>query len=354
MLLKSLADVDVSGQTILYRVAYDVPLEEVEGKLAVADDFRIRATLPTIKYLLTQNCRLLILSWLGRPGGEVVESLRMDPVAERLESLLGESVTKLDDCVGESVALALSDPAARIILFENVRFHPEENANDSQFAQALVEPVELIVQDAFAQLHRDVASISGIVRYRPVVAGYLVEKEVKVLSRIRDHPQLPLVVIVGGAKLETKEPAIRGFIDRAETILLGGKVPLDPQAEEYRGNPKVIFPEDYLDDKDIGPKTIAGYQEVIARAQTIIWNGPLGIFEEKRYANGTRAIAQAVAASGAESIAGGSDTIAAINEFGLADQFTHLSTGGGALLEFLTGKDLPGLKALLKMGPADE
>lgn len=414
---KTLKDVDLKNKKVILRVAYDISLKEKDGKWIVPNDTRIRATLPTIKYLLDQNCRLILLSWLKRPGGKVVEKYRMDPVAEKLSEILGQKVLKLNDCVGEEVEKAVEKMKPReIIMLENVRFHPEEENNDPQFAQKLASLGEIVVFDAFAQSHRIHASTVGILKYLPSVAGFLLEKEIDILSKILKSPKKPLVVVLGGAKISDKVGALKNLMKIADIILIGGalaniffkaqgirvaksliedvfvdkakkekvdslavanqllleakdqkvnleypkpldfiQLPLDLVAAdkiEEEAQTKIIdfskkeeIPSDWLF-LDIGPKTIELFKNIIEKAKTIFWNGPMGYFELEKFALGTREIAQAITSSKALSVIGGGDTEKVVKMFNLEGQFDFVSTGGGASLEFLSGQPLPAVEAL--------
>lgn len=390
MAKKTVRDIDVRGKRVFVRVDFNVPLDQ--GR--ITDDLRIQAALPTIRYLLDHGAMVILASHLGRPKGPDA-ALRMDPVAARLGELLGRPVKKLDDCVGPAVEKQIS--AMRpgdVVLLENLRFHPEEEANDPAFAQALARLADVYVNDAFGTAHRAHASTAGITRYLPAVAGLLMERELVYLGKVLEHPARPFVVILGGKKVEDKIGVIRNLMRLASTMLIGGgmcytflkatgaaigaslleveKLDLarDLLREADERGVTVVLPVDVVAAQkvaagaptrvvdaraipdgwigvDIGPRTIAAMSAPIAAAATILWNGPMGVFEIPEFAEGTRAIAKAVAESRAESVVGGGDTAAAVEQFGLADKITHVSTGGGATLEFMEGKTLPGVAALL-------
>jgi phosphoglycerate kinase len=387
---KTIRDVDVAGRRVLVRVDFNVPLDD--GR--VADDRRIREALPTLQDLRRRGARVILMSHLGRPEGTVVESLRLDPVARRLSELLGVPVRKLDDCVGPEVERAVAEMRdGDVVLLENLRFHPGEEANDPAFARALASLADLYVNDAFGTAHRAHASTVGVTRYLPAVAGLLMEKELAYLSRALEDPRRPFVAILGGKKVSDKIGVIRNLLARADALLIGGAMAytflrargygvgaslceadrldlarsLLEDAEQRRV--PVLLPEDvvvadrFAPDAsvrvvpaqaipegwmgmDIGPQTAAAFSKVVRTAGTVVWNGPLGVCELAPFAAGTRAVAEAVAASGAVTIVGGGDTAAALQQMGLADRFSHISTGGGASLEFLEGKVLPGVAAL--------
>ncbi len=387
---KTVRDVDVSGRRVFVRVDFNVPLDN--GR--IANDQRIEAAVPTITYLLEHGAAVILASHLGRPKGPD-PALRMDPVAVRLGELLHRPVRKLNDCVGPEVASAVS--AMRpgdVILLENLRFHPEEEADDPAFARALAALADLYVNDAFGTAHRAHASTAGIAAFLPAVAGLLMERELTFLGKVLEHPAPPLVVILGGKKVEDKIGVIQNLLRLCQTMLIGGGMcytflraagarigsslceeekldlarelmdeakrrqigfvlPVDVIAAERieAGAPAQAVDARAIPDGwiglDIGPRTAAMFGAAISGAGTILWNGPMGVFEIPAFAQGTRAIAQAVAESRAESIVGGGDTASAVEQFGYAGKITHVSTGGGASLEFMEGKTLPGVAALL-------
>lgn len=386
---RTIRDVDVSGRRVFVRVDFNVPLDH--GR--ITDDHRIAASVPTITYLLDHGAAVILASHLGRPKG-VDSSLRMDPVAVRLGELLRRPVRKLDDCVGPEVeSVASKMRPGEVLLLENLRFHPEEEANDPAFARALASLATLYVNDAFGTAHRAHASTVGIAAYLPPVAGLLMERELRFLGKVLEHPAPPLVVILGGKKVEDKIGVIRNLLRLCQTMVIGGgmcytflrasgakigsslceeeKLDLARELMDEAARRKVgfILPVDVVAAQrveagaptqvmearaipdgwiglDIGPRSAAVFGAPISGAGTILWNGPMGVFEIPEFAQGTRAIARAVAESCAESIVGGGDTAAAVEQFGFADKITHVSTGGGASLEFMEGKTLPGVAVL--------
>jgi len=390
---KTIRDVDVRQRRVLVRVDFNVPLDKATGQ--ITDDARIRAALPTIRYLTEQGARVILCSHLGRPDGRVVESLRLAPVAVRLSELLGRPVATTTDCVGPAVeqAVAALKPGD-VLLLENLRFHPEEEANDPAFARALASLAELYVNDAFGAAHRAHASTEGVAHYLPAVAGFLMEKEIDYLSRALESPERPFVVIIGGSKVSDKIGVLKNLIGRVNAMLLGGGMantfllakgysvgrslaepdkvavakelmtmalekginlllPVDVAvADRFAADaacqvvPTNAVPADWCI-LDIGPQTMALFTQEIRAARTVVWNGPLGVFEFSRFAKGTLAIARALAGSGAITIVGGGDSAAAVEQAGVAESISHISTGGGASLEFLEGKVLPGVAALL-------
>lgn len=383
-------DVDLKGKKVIVRCDFNVPLDD---SLNITDDMRIRAAMPTIKYILEQEpSKLILMSHLGRPKGEVVEKMRLTPVANRLEEILGEKVLKLDDCVGEAIKEAIDKSSERIVLLENLRFHKEETNNDPEFAKQLASLADIYVNDAFGTAHRAHASTAGITQYLTSVAGLLLEKEINYLGGAVTNPEKPFVVILGGAKVSDKITLIENLLKKADTILIGGGMAYtflkalgknigDSLLEEDKiGTAKsllekargsgvdIILTEDCLVVKDfndpstkqivtdipdgwqgvdIGPKTIQMFKDALSKAKTVVWNGPVGVFEIDDYANGTKEIAEYLATlKDAITIVGGGDSAAAVKKFKVEDAMTHISTGGGASLEFLEGKQLPGIAAL--------
>jgi phosphoglycerate kinase len=384
---KTIKDIDVQGKHVLVRVDFNVPLKDG----AVADDTRIRAALPTLNYLLEQGAALLLCSHLGRPQGKVVPELRMDPVARRLSELLGRPVTKLDDCVGLQVeAAAQALQPGHVILLENTRFHPGEEANDPAFARQLASLAQVYVNDAFGSAHRAHASTEGVAHYLTAVAGFLMEKELEFLGRATADPEHPYVAILGGAKVSDKIDVIDNLLGQCDRLLIGGGmantfframdletgdslveeevVPIARSLME-QARSRLVLPVDVViadafDNSaasrvvapnevtagwrilDIGPKTVATFESALGAAKTVFWNGPLGVFEMPNFAKGTFAVARLLAGMDAVTIIGGGDSAAAVRQAGLVDQMTHVSTGGGASLEFLEGKMLPGVAVL--------
>ena len=386
---KTIRDVDVQGKRVLVRVDFNVPLAEGE----VADDTRIRESLPTIRYLLERGATVILASHLGRPKNKVVDSLRMDPVARRLSALLDRPVTKLDDCVGPEVEAAVH--AARpgdVLLLENTRFHPEEEKNDRTFAAQLAALADLYVDDAFGSAHRAHASTEGVAHYLPAVSGFLMEKELEYLGRALSSPRRPFVAILGGAKISDKIGVVENLLGQVDALLIGGGMANTfLKAEGYdvadslvedesletarallkRAGGKLTLPVDVIvADRfeadafsqvvavgnvppgwrilDVGPRTLEMFQGRLAGAHTVVWNGPMGVFEFPKFAQGTEAVARMLAAlPKATTIIGGGDSAAAVQHTGLAGKMSHISTGGGASLEFLEGKTLPGVAALL-------
>lgn len=385
---RTIQDVTWSGKRALVRCDFNVPLDDDAN---ITDDIRIRAALPTIRYLREQGAAVILCSHMGRPKGKVVEGLRLNAVAVRLSELLGVPVRKLDDCAGDEVEAAVAAmKLGDVVLLENLRFHPEEEGNDPDFAKKLAGLGDVYVNDAFGTAHRAHASTAGIARYLPAVAGSLMEKEIAFLGSAVADPERPFVAILGGAKVSDKIGVVENLLARADVLLVGGGMantflkakgyemgdslveegsvqmardimakaghklllPVDVVVADgfcAEANRKVI-PADAVEAGwrvlDIGPETVARFVGEIAGAATVVWNGPMGVFELKPFAEGTFALARALADSGATTIVGGGDSAAAVEQSGLADRITHISTGGGASLEFLEGKELPGIAAL--------
>ena len=372
---KSIRDIDIKGKKVLMRVDFNVPLDK---GLVITDDNRIRAALPSIEYILGENAKLILMSHLGRPKGEVNKKFSLAPAATRLSELIGKPVKILDDCIGDSVKEAVSAMSdGDVILLENLRFHKEETENDASFAKELASLGDIFVNDAFGTCHRSHASVYAITNYvKESCAGLLIEKETMMLNPILESPQHPFYVIIGGAKVESKIDVIENMGESADKILIGGKMALAFQGVTYidenereearilmeKYPDKIILPSDYIteDEKevdavvipenknlfDLGSKTLSEWKDILDNAKTVIWNGPLGYFENPPFDAATNELANYLANSSAITIIGGGDSANAIRKLNLQDKMTHVSTGGGASLEFLEGKELPGLEVL--------
>jgi len=390
MALKTVRDLDLSGKTVLVRVDYNVPIKNG----AVSDATRIEASLPTLKYILDQGASLVLMSHLGRPKGSPSPEFSLRPVSGKLSDLIGRPVAFVDDCIGDEVAAAASNlRSGEILMLENVRFHAEETKNDAAFAKKLASIADIYVNDAFGSAHRAHASTEGVAHYLPSAAGLLIEKEVKFFQPLLDNPTQPFVAIIGGAKVSTKIGVLETLMPKCTTLIIGGGMSYTFLKAQGHTIGKSLFEEEYLqtaqklveqaeasgvnlilpvdhvvadefkedaDPKsvdsvdvpegmiamDIGPKSIELCRKAISEAKSLVWNGPMGVFEFEAFAKGTLTIGQFVADCGGTTVVGGGDSVAAVNAFGLADKIDHVSTGGGASLEFLEGKTLPGIAAL--------
>lgn len=388
---KTLNDVDVKGKRVFCRVDFNVPMQD--GK--ITDETRIRAALPTIQYLMDQGAKVILASHFGRPKGKVVEEMRLAPVGVRLSELLGKNVQKADEAYGDSVkSIIASMNESDVLLLENVRFYPGEEKNDPELAKSFAELADVYVNDAFGAAHRAHASTEGIAHHLPAVSGLLMEKELDVLGKALSNPERPFTAIIGGAKVKDKIGVIENLLEKVDNLIIGGGLaytfvkaqghevgkslleadkidlaksfiekakekgvnfymPVDViVADDFSGDANIKevaineIPSDW-EALDIGPKTAAIYRDVIQNSKLVIWNGPMGVFEIDQFAGGTKAVAEALADSkGTYSVIGGGDSAAAVEKFNLADKMSHISTGGGASLEFMEGKALPGVVAL--------
>ena len=389
---KTVKDIDVNGKKVLVRCDFNVPINSETGK--ITDNRRIRAALPTIQYLLDHNAKVILCSHLGRPKGEFNLKYSLKPVAEELSKLLNKDVKLAKDVIGESAKeLTTNMKEGNIVLLENVRFHKEEEQNDPEYSKALASMAEIYVNDAFGTAHRAHSSTTGVADYLPAVSGFLIEKELEFLGGALENPKHPFVAILGGAKVSDKIGVIENLLDKVDTLIIGGGMaytfykaqghhigtsiceedkldlaksilekakekgvklllPVDNHvSSEYsnNGEEKIVdsteIPDGFMG-LDIGPKTIEKFEEAVKDAKTVVWNGPLGVCEFDKFATGTKAVATMLSKIDATTIIGGGDSAAAIEKLGLADKMTHISTGGGASLEFLEGKTLPGIACL--------
>jgi 3-phosphoglycerate kinase len=349
-MFKTLKDFSVAGKRILVRCDFNVPIDESGN---ILDDFRIRQALPTLQYLVDSKAKIILMSHLGEPEGKVVPELKLDKVAEKLAEYLKFPIGKEDDCIGPDVENESNKlPAGSVLLLENLRFHKEETDNDADFAKKLSYIGDIYVNDAFGVCHRDQASVTGVPKFLPYCAGFLLEKEIESLDKIMKYPEKPMVAIIGGTKVETKAKFIDNISKIADYVIVSGLIAKEV-AEGPKGYPikfqypeKIIIPAGQLDALDINDESIKIFQEKIMQAKTILWNGPFGKFEDEKYAKGTLAIAKAIIDSGAYSVVGGGETVEFLNKHGIIDKFSHVSTGGGAMLSYLAGDKLPGLEAL--------
>ena len=388
---KTVKDIDLKGKKVFVRCDFNVPMDENQN---ITDNTRIKAALPTIKYLLEQKCKIILASHLGRPKGEVKPELSLKPVAKELSKLLGKEVIMANDVIGDDATNKAENlKEGEILLLENVRFHKEETDNDPEFAKKLASMAEIFVNDAFGTAHRAHASTTGIADYIPGVAGFLIEKELKFLGNAINNPERPFVAILGGAKVSDKIGVIDSLLDKVDTLMIGGGMAytffkaqgynvgnslcevektglaLEAMEKAKAKGVKLLLPIDTKIGKefkpdtesktvawteipdgwegfDIGEKTIEMFKKELQSAKTVIWNGPLGLFEFDQFAIGTNEIGKTLAELDATTIIGGGDSAAAVTKAGLADKMTHISTGGGASLEFLEGKKLPGIECL--------
>ncbi|HLM83685.1 MAG TPA: phosphoglycerate kinase [Candidatus Bathyarchaeia archaeon] len=343
--MKYLKDVDFKNKRVLLRADFNVPLENGQ----ILDDFRIRQSLPTIEYILKQDkSKIVIISHLGRPEGKVDPQYSLEPVAKKLEELLKKKVVFIKDILSKEGDEAIQSlEGGQIALAENLRFWPGEEANDEKFALDVCHHFGVYVNDAFSDSHRAHASISQISRFKPSCAGLLMEKEIGELSKALKPSKRPAIAIIGGAKIETKMPVIENLAESYDAVLIGGKIAVEAQTQNLKFSENVILPEDYVDENlDIGPKTAEKYKMAASSASFLVWNGPMGKFEDEKYEQGTKTILDAFCEADAWKIAGGGETLEFIDKEKAADKFNFLSSGGGAMLEFLEGKKLPGIDAL--------
>lgn len=387
---KSIQDVELQGKRVFVRVDFNVPMEDG----SITDDTRIRAAIPTIQALVDQGAKVILASHLGRPKGEVNEDMRLTAAGERLAQLMNKDVNKLDESIGEAVEAAIANMNdGDIVLLENVRFHKGEEKNDEQLAKAFANLADVYVNDAFGAAHRAHATTEGIAKHIPAVSGLLMQKELEVLGKALSAPEKPFTAIIGGSKVKDKIGVIENLLNEVDHLLIGGglsftfvkalgyeignslleedkielaksfieqakakgvqlHLPIDAVvAKEFSKDAETqvvdidAIPEGWMG-LDIGPKTVAQFEEVIKSSKLIIWNGPMGVFEMDKFANGTRSVAEAMATTTGYTIIGGGDSAAAVEKFNVADDMNHISTGGGASLELMEGKDLPGIVAL--------
>jgi len=389
---KTIKDVEVAGKRVLVRVDFNVPLDKKTG--TITDDSRIKSTLPTINYLVNHRAKIILCSHLGRPDGKIVEGLRLKPVAERLSQLINLPVATVSDCVGTDVKKIVDSlKDSQILLLENVRFHPEEEANDPVFAKALADLAELYVDDAFGTAHRAHASTVGVAKYLPAFSGFLMEKELVTLGKILADPEHPFAALLGGAKVSDKIGLIENILNKIDVLLIGGGMaanflkakgydvglskveteklesaqriitnieehkvslflPIDVVTTDNINNQakgKIVLVAEIPTNEyivDIGTKTVALFSQQLNKCRTVFWNGPMGIYEMPQFADGTRAMVKLLASLNATTVVGGGSTAEVVGEMDMTDKITHVSTGGGASLEFLEGKTLPGVAVL--------
>ena len=387
---KSIREADLAGKKVLLRVDFNVPQDKKTG--AITSDVRIRAALPTVQYLLDQNCAVIVCSHLGKPKGKVVPALTLAPVAERFAELLGKPVLFAADTIGEDArAKAAALQGGQVLLLENTRFDPREEGNDPEYSKALADMAEVYVSDAFGAVHRAHASTAGVADFLPAYCGFLVEKELSAIGGAIEDPKRPLVAVLGGAKIADKLAVIENLLAKADTLIIGGGMAytflkaqgyeigtslFDESKLDYckdmlqKAGERIVLPVDHVVAEkydaeaaskvvdndaipadwmglDIGPKSAEKFAQIVKSAGTVVWNGPMGVFEFDKFAGGTKAVAEAMAACEGVTVIGGGDSASAIEKLGLEDKVTHVSTGGGASLEFMEGKELHGVACLI-------
>ena len=346
MNIRKLQNVDLTDKRVLMSVGFNVALDK---KGDVREKYKITAAKESVEYVFTQkNAKCAFLTHLGRPNGKYDEKFSVRKIVDDIERILNVRVKFSETCVGTNVKKLFENLGKReVLLLENVRLHEEEMKNDPIFAKKLAEPFDVFVNEAFSVSHRAHASVLGIAKVLPSYAGIWLQKETENLSRVKESPEHPAVAIIGGAKIETKLPLITMFEEKYDHVLVGGRVAVEAQEKKMRFSSKVVLPEDYAKDHaDIGERTIEQFQKIIAGAKTIVWNGPMGKFENPPFDRGTRALLEAIIASGAYSLIGGGESVQVVEEAGVMDKISFVSTGGGAMLSFLSGKELPALEAL--------
>jgi len=349
--IRKIQDAEVTGKKVMLRVGFDVSVENGRAK----ETFKIKTVKETLDYLVKRNAKVGILTWLGRPGGKKDPKYSLSSIENDVRNILGYKIKLVSDCVGAEVGRIMDElGGGEVALLENVRFYPEEGdvetgrAYEDGFARQLAENFDIFINDAFSQSHRDQASIAGIPKFIPGYAGFLLQREIEKLDKVREEFERPALAIIGGAKIETKLPVIKFFEGKYDHVLVGGKIANEAIDQKIGFSEKVILPVDYAGERmDIGPNTIEKFQGLIKEARTIIWNGPLGKFEDEKYSHGTQAVFEAVANSGAFSLVGGGETLEILEKNNAMEKMSFVSTGGGAMLEYLGGKKLPGIEALL-------
>ncbi len=344
--MKTLKDFNFKGKRVLVRCDFNVPLS---GGGIVLDDFRIKETIPTIEYLIKKGAKVILISHLGRPEGKVVEQLRLTPIQNKLMEYLDLSIVKAQNSVGKEVEEWIAGmQLGEILLLENVQFNPEEKENDLDFAKMLASYADIFIMEAFGQVHRNYASIASLPKYLPSGVGFLLEKEIKVLTNLRENSEKPLIAIIGGAKVKTKAKLINKISEIADFVLIGGliKKEIKEKGIAIDHPQKIIEPVDEIEEKDIGPKTIEIFKEKISLAKTIFFNGVVGMIEKEEFSKGTKKVLEAIIESKAFSVIGGGETVEFIAKLSLTEKFNHLSTGGGAMIAFIAGEKLPGIEAL--------
>jgi phosphoglycerate kinase len=349
MNLKKIQDADVEDKKVFLRVGFDVGIENGRAK----ETYKIKSAKESLDYLLSKNAKIALVTYLGRPGGKIDLEFSLSQLVTDIEEIFGVKVKFVSDCIGEEVKKTVENlKGGEVALLENVRFYPGEGGiakgdYDPEFAEKLAAGFDLFVNETFSQSHRDQASVTGVTKFLPSYAGFWLQKEIENLDKVKNNPKHPAVAIIGGAKIETKLPVISKLAENYDHVLVGGKIANEAKDQNIGFSEKVILPVDFTGDRlDIGPETIKKFKEIIASAKTIVWNGPMGKFEETPYDTGTREILNAVLESDAFSVVGGGESVEVIEENNAMDKISFVSTGGGAMLEYMSGKELPGLVVL--------
>jgi phosphoglycerate kinase len=342
--MRKIQDADVENKKVLMRVDFNVALENGKAK----EIYKIKSAKESLKYLLSKNAKVALISHLGRPKGEVNPDFSLAQIKGDIENTLGVKIIFVDNCVGEQVQAELDNlQSGEVLLLENVRFHSEEEKNDEEFSKKLAVGFDIFINDAFSVSHRDQASVTGVTKFLPSYAGFWLQKEIENLDKVKNNPEHPAVAIIGGAKIETKLPVISRFEENYDNVLVGGIIANEALDQNTKFSEKVLLPTDFGGDRlDIGTGTIEKYKNIISGAKTIVWNGPMGMFEEKPYDTGTNEILKAVLESEAFVLMGGGESVEILEEHDAMDKISFVSTGGGAMLEYLSGKELPGIKVL--------
>ncbi|HRZ95643.1 MAG TPA: phosphoglycerate kinase [Candidatus Moranbacteria bacterium] len=342
--MRKIQDADVKNKKVLLRVDFNSGIEGGDAKEA----FKIAAAKETVSYLLEKGAKVALISHLGRPEGKTDPEFSLGQIADDAERIIGIKTKFVDDCIGEKVKIEIGGLSPReMLLLENVRFYPGDETNDEVFAKKLSENFDIFVNDAFSVCHRNQASVTGVAKFLPSFAGLWLQKEVEEMEKVKNNFVCPAVAIVGGAKIETKLPVIKFFEEKYDFVLVGGKIANEAIDQKVNFGGKVVLPFDFVDDRlDVGPKTVEKFKEIIKSAKTIVWNGPMGKFEEEKYSSGTKNIFESIISSGAHIMVGGGETLEILEKNNAMDRVSFVSTGGGAMLEYLSGGKMPGIEAL--------
>lgn len=344
MEIKKIQDADLENKKVIFRVGFDVSIENGHAK----ELFKIKAVKETLDYLLSKNAKIALFSYLGRPGGKIDPKFSMGQLVEDTQNVFGVKIIFINDCIGDKVKEGLENlKSGELLMLENPRFYPGEDVNDEELAKKMAEHFDVFINDVFSQSHRDQASVTGITKFLPSFAGLRLQKEIKEMEKIKNNFEKPAVAIIGGAKIETKLPIIKFFEEKYDHVLVGGKIANEALEQKIEFSGKVVLPFDFVDDKlDIGPETLEKFKEIIKSAKTIVWNGPTGKFEEEKYAVSTNEILKTILESQAYVVVGGGETIEVLEKNNALDRISFVSTGGGAMLDYLGGNTMPGIEAL--------